>query len=257
MDDESTRLSASTYAKGRVDSVSKQLENARMKTCRVIAAVVGLTCLAVDGIGPLAATADLGLDFSTGFERSPNANSNYGWSFTITSSITIDGLGIWDAGSNGLIEPHDVGLWLTSTPIPEGVLVRSATVSNEQSVAVGSMSPSGRWLFSNVPAVTLNPGTYTVGALYRLGPPGSYDPFLSESLTIMTVPGVQYGNVREIHNTPNLALPSMVGLNEHQGFFGPNFRVVVPEPSGSSAFLAATAGLLLCGRARMVRHEAV
>jgi hypothetical protein len=227
-----------------------------MQTRRIIAAVVGLTCSAADGIGTPAAKAELGLDFATGLERSPIASSNYGWSFTITSSITIDGLGVWDAGSNGLIEPHDAGLWLTSTPIPEGVLITSATVSNEQSVAFGSMSPSGRWLFSSVPAVTLNPGTYTVGALYRLGPQGSYDPFVSDAFTIATVPGVQYGNPREIHNTPNLALPLNIGLNEHQGFFGPNFRVVVPEPSGSSALLVASAFLLLCGRARMVRQAA-
>jgi hypothetical protein len=228
-----------------------------MQTRRYFAAWVGVICLAAAGIEPLASASDVGLDFANAVVRSPNANSNYGWSFTVTSSITIDGLGLWDVASNGLIEPHEVGLWLTSTPIPEGVLVASATVSNEQSVAVGSMSTSGRWLFRSVPAVTLNPGTYTVGALYSSGAPGSYDSFVSDAFTIVTAPGVQYDNPREIHNTPNLARPTIIGLNEHQGFFGPNFRVVVPEPSGSAFFLIATAGLLLCGRARTGRNEAV
>ena len=222
-----------------------------MKTCRFFAALVSLTCLAADTIGPVASAADLGLDFATGVNRSPIANSNYGWAFTVTSALTIDGLGFWDADSNGLLESHEVGLWLTSTPIPEGVLITSATVSNTQSVAVGSMSTSGRWLFSSVPAVTLVPGTYTLGAVYRLGPPGSYDPFVSDSFTIVTAPGLQYDNVREIHNTPNLTRPTIVGLNEHQGFFGPNLRVVVPEPSGFSAFVIAAAGMLLCARVRM------
>ena len=220
-----------------------------MKTRRLITALVGLTCLAAGAIGPLASAANLGIDFTNGVDRFPNANSNYGWSFRVTSAITIDGLGFWDAGSDGLIEPHEVGLWLTSTPVPEGVLLASVTVSNAQSVAVASTSTSGRWLLSNVPAVTLNPGTYTVGAVFRLGPPGSHDPFVSDAFTIATATGVQYDNPREIHNTPNLVRPTIIGLNEHQGHFGPNFRLVVPEPTGLSAALVAIAGMLLRGRA--------
>jgi hypothetical protein len=133
-----------------------------MHTRPIIAAVAAVSLIAWQEIGPCALAANLGLDFTNGgIERSAIANSNYGWSFSVTSPLTVDGLGLWDAGSNGLFESHEVGLWLTSTPIPEGVLLASATVSNAQSVAVASASASGRWLFSSVPVVTLNPGTYT------------------------------------------------------------------------------------------------
>jgi hypothetical protein len=57
-----------------------------------------------------------------------------------------------------------------------------------------------------------------------------------------------YDNPREIHNTPNLARPTIIGLNEHLGFFGPNFRVAVPELTASSVLLIAMGGLLLCGQ---------
>jgi hypothetical protein len=222
-----------------------------MQTRPFIAAVVAVSFIAWRGFGPCALAANLGLDFTNGgTERSAIANSNYGWSFRVTSPLTIDGLGLWDAGSNGLVEPHEVGLWLTSTPIPEGVLVASTTVSNEQSVAAGSMSASGRWLFSSVPAVTLNPGTYTLGAVYRVGPTEFFDPFISDAFTIVTAPGLEYDNPREIHNTPGLARPTIIGLNEHQGFFGPNLRVVVPEPRALSAFAIAVAGVLLRRRVR-------
>jgi hypothetical protein len=110
------------------------------------------------------------------------------------------------------------------------------------------MSPTGRWLFSSVPAITLDAGTYTVGALYNSGSQKPYDSFVSDALTIVTAPEVQYGSTREIHNTPTLSCPTDFGLNEHQGFFGPNFRVVVPEPGISAVF--AGAGLLLSVRRR-------
>ena len=220
-----------------------------MQMHRLAAVLVCVASFGPGGIGQFASAAGLGLDFANAIDRFPVADSNYGWSFTVTSPIIIDGLGLWDTGSNGLLESHDVGLWLTSTPIPEGVLVASASVSNAAGVPVSSMSTSGRWLFSSVSAVTLNPGTYIVGAVYHAGPTTQFDSLESDAFTLVTAPGVQYGTPREIHNTPNLAMPTMIGLNEHQGFFGPNFRVVVPEP-GSSCGLLLTPLLLLSRRGR-------
>lgn len=191
------------------------------------------------------AASTLALDFAQAFERAPNANSNYGWAFSISSAITVDGLGLWDDGSDGLMEPHDVGLWRTSGPIGVPVLLASETVSNNDSTPVASMSKDGRWLFSDIAPLKLDPGTYIVGALYHAGPTGAYDPFVSDSLTILTTSGVEYGSTREVHNTPTLTCPMDFGLNEHNGFFGPNFRVV-PEPS--AVILAGLGGLLLLKR---------
>ena len=47
----------------------------------------------------------------------------YGWSFTLSSTITVTDLGYFDFGGNGLNDAHDVGIW-TST----GTLMVSATV---------------------------------------------------------------------------------------------------------------------------------
>jgi hypothetical protein len=118
---------------------------------------------------------------------------------------------------------------------------------NNDSVPIESKSANGRWLFSTTSQVTLEPGTYIVGALYRGGPTGLYDPFVSDALTISTLPGVEYGSTREIHGTDMLTCPTDFGLNEHNGFFGPNVRVV-PEPSASTLLLASAALLLRRGR---------
>jgi hypothetical protein len=191
--------------------------------------------------------AELALDFKKAFDRAPIANSNYGWSFTLAAPIMVDGLGLWDAGSDGLLEAHDVGLWRTSGPIGVPVLLASGTVSTIDSIPVPSASPDGRWLFRSISSITLEPGSYIVGAFYRTGPTGSYDPFVSDATTMDLAPGVTYGLTRENHNAMSLACPQDFGLNEHNGFFGPNFRIV-PEPGAT--LLIAAGGVLLLRRRR-------
>jgi hypothetical protein len=34
-----------------------------------------------------------------------------GYSFAVSSSLTIDGLGVFDADTDGLANSHEVGLW--------------------------------------------------------------------------------------------------------------------------------------------------
>ena len=73
--------------------------------------IAAAACIFVLAAGE--AASQLAVDFPTAFERTPIADSNYGWAFSVTAPITIDGLGLWDAGSNGLVENHEVGLWRT------------------------------------------------------------------------------------------------------------------------------------------------
>jgi hypothetical protein len=201
-----------------------------------------LGCVFLEDRGLVA--QQLGADFTNAFERAPIANSNYGWAFTVTSSLVVDGLGLWDARSDGLVEKHEVGIWRTSGPTGAPVLIASEDVSNNDSLPVPSLSPNGRWLFTTISAVTLAPGSYILGAIYRSGPSGSYDPFVSDALTISTTPGITYGSTREIHNTEMLSCPTDFGLNEHNGFFGPNIRLV-PE---ASVPLLIAAGAFFLGR---------
>jgi hypothetical protein len=214
-----------------------------VQTPRSIASVAAAVLLAsVHGH----AASLIALDFTNAFERVPIAQSNYGWAFTVTAPIMVDGLGLWDAGSNGLIEPHAVGLWRTSGPIGVPVLIASEEVNND-SVPIDSTSPNGRWLFSSIPPVTLEPGNYIVGGLYLAGAQDLYDPFVSDALSIATLPGVEYGSTREVHGTDMLTCPTDFGLNEHNGFFGPNVRIV-PEPSVFTLLIASAALFLRRGR---------
>jgi len=181
-----------------------------MQTRRFIA---GVACAAGMSSGwsvQIVSGAEIGLDFANGLDRTPLADSNYGWSFSLATPIIIDGLGFWDAGSDGLVESHPVGLWRTSGPIGVPVLIASTTVSNA-SLPVSSMSATGRWLFSSVPPVTLDAGSYIVGALYNGGQQKPHDPFVSDALTIVTTPGAALASATSIEPIRPfaIALPRM------------------------------------------------
>src|SRR5262245_29379387 len=74
-----------------------------------------------------------------------------GWSFAVIGPIEIVSLGVWDEGSDGLLESHEVGLWTGG-----GTLLTSILVTNA-ATAVGSTGP-GRWLFAPIAPLVLSPG---------------------------------------------------------------------------------------------------
>ena len=104
--------------------------------------------------------APLAVDFSGATVFANGTFNNLGWSFRVTSSITIDGLGIFDLGAPGLNIQHQVGIWDSSN----NLLVQT-TVFNG-ATAVASASSLGRWLLEDIAALTLAPGDFIIGAFY-------------------------------------------------------------------------------------------
>ena len=123
--------------------------------------VTGLLLVAIVHLCPHMVQAALLLDFTGGNANTFGGNATVGWEFTLNSPMLVDGLGFWDHGSDGLVNAHDVGIWNTSNT---ALLLASTTVTNGSSTAVASTSSTGRWLFNNISAITLSPGTYVVGA---------------------------------------------------------------------------------------------
>src|SRR5439155_26758562 len=89
--------------------------------------------------------------------------TNIGWSFTVNSTVTADGLGLFDTTPNGLSADYQVGLWNGS-----GTLLAQTTINNA-STAIASASSVGRWLFNDISPVVLTAGTYVVGGFYATG----------------------------------------------------------------------------------------
>lgn len=170
-----------------------------------------------------------------------------GWIFLVNSEITVTSLGVFDAGSNGLAGPHQVGLWDSV-----GNLLASTTVTNA-STPVASIHADGQWLFQSIGPVNLGIGQYTIGALYF-----NNDPDLAVILgSVFSIPEVTHVAGVQLIGAPGLVQPTQGQIPG--GIFGPSFLVdngngAVPEPSEWAAM--GVLGMALGGLALRKRRAA-
>ena len=91
-----------------------------------------------------------------------NQSQTFGWSFNPTTDISVTALGIFDGGADGLVDPHDLGLWSN-----DGTLLAIITIPE----GMGT-TKIGSFRYANITPITLQANqVYVVGAFYR-GQPG-------------------------------------------------------------------------------------
>jgi hypothetical protein len=210
----------------------------KMYTFGLAAVVLGL----VAGMTVRARAGQLALDFTGGLPATTTFDSNRGWGFAVNSTITIDALGTFDFGSDGLVSNHEVGLWSNNGPTP--VLLASTDVTNA-STPIGSTSTAGRWLFNSIPLLTLTPGQYAIAAIYLDTP--VQDQFMYDA-TASTVPQVTY-EVPRLSMSGTLSFPDQTYPAIADACFGPNF-LTVPEPSSIVLLCLGLGGLALLDQRR-------
>ena len=197
---------------------------------------------------PLQTRADtVALSFSSHSGEGTTQNVTAGWSFTLSSNISVTELGAWDGNNSVAFGPPDgltsdqlITIWTSA-----GTLVTSATVP------AGSGTLVNDFRFVSIAPTLLTAGSYVIGDYYS---PTNSDPNAAISSTITTAPGVTYGQGLDGVGNAFPTSPFAGG-----GIWGPNFQFVpagVSTPdTGSTLYLLglALAGLFGVSRIRSLR----
>lgn len=158
-----------------------------------------------------------------------------GYSFQVNSPITVTGLGVFDANSDGLNVSHAVGLWDSV-----GNLLASTTVP------AGTVAP----LNSFYRMETISGVSLTAGNIYYVGSVNGIDNdgWLQDPTTLIAAPEITYLSRRFEFSSGGLVFPDLAGSGT-TGYFGGNFEfgTSTPEPTSLLMFgsgILAAAGAL-------------
>lgn len=177
-----------------------------------------------------------------------------GWSFTVTAPVNVTAFGYYDAGRDGLLQSHQVGIWKAAKPqnpplenFQDAILLGVTTIPSEQTAAL-----DGPWrkVFLDV-SLTLQPGLYAVAASTAGGSPEDVVKigFRSEFFGTMD-PRIEVGapGSREGDFSPP---DQWVWLADTAASFGPMFFIQpIPEPSALGLLWAACVTHFALGRRR-------
>jgi hypothetical protein len=136
-----------------------------------------------------------------------------GWTFTVSNAVWVRALGWFDAGSDGLVHSHGVGIF--TRPMSEtGVLLVSARVTAADCLVDG-------FRYRPIGSLLLPPGDYVVaGTAFT-------DPNQVSCGSVATHPNISFGEGRFIDG-PTFAFPTRPGGGF--GYFGPNFILSAATP---------------------------
>ena len=93
-----------------------------------------------------------------GSDSFPSQNISTGWEFSVSGNITVNELGYYDSGDDGLNRSHEVGIFRLS----DNTLLTSATVPS----GVGATLDNG-FRYVPVPNTFLGPGSYAIMGLHE------------------------------------------------------------------------------------------
>ena len=201
---------------------------------------LALAVAALIALCPLATRANtIALDFTGGDATLADGDLTVGWGFTLSSSVLLTDLGLWDGpnlpgGSigDGFAQSHVVTIW-TST----GIQVAQAAIP------AGTGTEINNFLYVSISPTMLTAGSYVIGAFFAELADGDTDTFAGSASSVTTASGVMYDGTRSGLGN---AFPQGNFFFGSNGAFGPNFQFTAPPTNGVPE-ASATWSLLLLG----------
>jgi hypothetical protein len=166
-----------------------------------------------------------------------------GYEFTVSDSITVDGIGLFDNNADGLQSVHHLVLWNNTDPSNRFEAV-TGMVNPDSSTANSDLSESGlgTYVYESVSPVVLDPGDYVLAATYQQN---SKDMIVNLPDGIFANPvgspdAVYKGGVFAIwtQGPENIDFPAMGG-----DWFGPALRIAENVPIAAPLTLAVTVAI--------------
>lgn len=210
-------------------------------------AAAAALALVMGGVA-LPAQATMVLDVGTGGDTiacdgdcGSGSGLTFGWTFEVSSTIQVGGIGAWDSNAAAFGPDVEAGLWTFA-----GTLLASTTIS--ASSPTEASNGNGVWRVESIAALTLTPGRYVLGQVFF-----DETPLAQVDTLFTTIPEVTYVNPTESSagGDSGLTFTDLV-LPGSEGFFGPNLLLaessMLPEPATLALFSLGLVGLGLTSR---------
>ncbi|MEB3200703.1 MAG: hypothetical protein VKK62_09285 [Synechococcaceae cyanobacterium] len=145
----------------------------------------------------------------------PGFSGSLGYNFSLSSPFRISSLGFYDAGEDGLLSPHEVGVFDATS---QGLLAKALIPAGNTASLIGGY----RWVGLSS-SITLQPGNYVLAATTS-GDPALFDPFLFLADDVEEMAGFVIGDasLSGLGSGSTVVFPS-TDEGVPYGFIGPNF----------------------------------
>jgi VPDSG-CTERM motif len=182
----------------------------------------------------------IALSFTGGLLGIAGGDLTVGWAFTLSSSVLVTQLGLWDQDNDGLNASHGVTIWTSA-----GTPVATTTIPS----GTGATLTDG-FRYVSIAPFLLPAGSYTIGGFYSADPTDLIG-LLADTIT--TASGVTYDGSR---GGGGFAFPTGDVFGFPNSYFGPNFQFTrgtgVPD-SGTTFSLLGFASFGLIALRRKLR----